>query len=160
SRLRRLCGRRITYPRWRRAMLRDEVQVRGHARCAPRDEAPDLVEGSLGFLRRQTFCQRVIAARLDLLAGEQVLPALHGEELVLVTEDTAIARDQLEPFLEAVRELHVSAVSPELACALGPAVVHHEKVTHALEFERGLPVESINVRLPEVAVGKGTHQER
>src|ERR1700733_13658082 len=103
--------------------------------------------------------QRVVAAGLPFLADQQVQPALHREELILVHHDAAVAAEQLEPFLQALRQLHAPAMTPELPRTLRLVVMHNQEVADALVFEGDLAVVAIDVGLPETAVGKVIQQQ-
>src|SRR6516165_5675193 len=87
------------------AILRDEILVHRHGGRAPANDVPDVIERLLRFLRRQTVRERVVAGRLHALADQQVQPALHREQLLLVADDATIAAEELEALLEAVRQL-------------------------------------------------------
>src|SRR5262245_33819394 len=95
-----------------------------------------------------------------VLTGQKEQPALHREQLVLVVHDTAVSAEQLETLLQAVGQLHIPAVAPELPLALGLVVVDHEEIADALVLERKLPVVVIDVRLPEMPVRKELQQQR
>src|SRR5262249_19580953 len=91
---------------------------------------------------------------------QQEQPALNVEQLVLIAHDAAVAAEQIEALLQALGQLHVAAVAPEIAFALRPVVVDDQEVADALVLEGELPVVTIDVGLPETAVREELPQER
>jgi hypothetical protein len=67
--------------------------------------------------------------------------------------------EELEALLQAVGQLHVAAVPPEFALALGLVVMDYEKIADALVLEGQLPVVAIDVRLPKMTIREELQQQ-
>src|SRR5579872_592496 len=113
-------------------MLADEFFMRGHGRNASGDDRAGVIEHLLHLRGRQIIGERIVTRGPHVLPGQNVEPALLGEELAAVADDPPIAAKELEALLQAVGKLHLAAVAPEWPFAPGLAVMHHQEVTDAL----------------------------
>ena len=98
-------------------------------------------------------CQWVVVLGHQPLTHHDLLPGYFVEQFVALFKHLAGAFEQVYAVCERVRDIHITAVDPELTvCALVDLIMQDDEIADVREFNLRLAIELINLGLLDAVV--------